>query len=270
MKIKHLVPILFFCASLISTLLPDIYLSAARPARASSVLVIAHRGGIFPDIPENTLSNFRMAIQQGTDVIEVDLRSSRDGQILIMHDETLDRTTNGSGNISHFTLEELKQLDAGGGERIPTFVDLLKIIEDTRAKLLLDIKKGPLLNIGKVITLIEQYHCSLDVIAGVRSLADLDSLKKINPNIRTLGFIGQPDQINLYIKAGVDIIRLWPDWIDENTELVTSLREKNVPVWVTIAELSDDVLTRLLKYGVSGFITDHPEKLRMMLEKMDQ
>lgn len=270
MKIKHLVLILFFCASLINTLLPDIYLYAAGPARASSVLVIAHRGGSFPDIPENTLSNFRMAIQQGTDIIEVDLRSSRDGQILIMHDETLDRTTNGSGNVSDFTLKELKQLDAGGGERIPTFVDLLKIIEGTRAKLLLDIKKGPLLNIGKVITLIEQYHCSLDVIAGVRSLADLDSLKKINPNIRTLGFIGQPDQINLYIKAGVDIIRLWPDWIDENTELVTSLREKNVPVWVTIAKLSDDELRRMLGYGVTGFITDHPEKLRLMLERLNQ
>jgi len=262
--------IAMFWACLLNILIADIGLNNTWSARRSSVLVIAHRGGIFPDIPENTLSNFKMAIRQGVDIIEVDLRSSRDGQVLIMHDATLDRTTDGSGDICDYTLEELKELDAGAGEKIPTYEELLKLIRGTRVKLLLDVKLSPKLNMDKVIAITEKYSSTLDVIAGVRSLPDLDSLKKINPNIRTLGFVGRPEEIKLYIDGGVDIIRLWQGWVLKKPGLIATLRERNVPVWVTLTDLEQGALDGMIHDGVTGFITDFPEKLEAMLENMDE
>ena len=76
------------------------------------IVVVAHRG-LAPGLPENTLHAFRHALGLGVDFIEVDLRMSRDGVPVIMHDKTVDRTTNGQGIVKTVTLAELKKLDAG-------------------------------------------------------------------------------------------------------------------------------------------------------------
>ena len=89
------------------------------------VVSIAHRGGIVSGVPENTLAAFREAINQGADAIEIDLRGTKDGEIVIIHDKTVDRTTNGRGRVIDQTLVELKMLDAGHGERIPTYEEVL-------------------------------------------------------------------------------------------------------------------------------------------------
>jgi len=73
-----------------------------------NVAFVAHRGGIVPGYPENTLAAFRQAVKHGAEVFEVDLRGTKDGEVVIMHDETLDRTTNGTGNVTDYTLAELK------------------------------------------------------------------------------------------------------------------------------------------------------------------
>ena len=140
-----------------------------------NIAFIAHRGGIIPGYPENTLAAFRQAIKHGAEVIEIDLRGTKDGEVVIVHDETLDRTTNGKGKITDYTLTELKKLDAGGGERIPTYEEVLQLVSGTGVKLLLDIKESPLLDKRKVARLTED--------------------------------------IEPFAQAGVDIIRLWPKWI---------------------------------------------------------
>lgn len=111
-----------------------------------NVAFVAHRGGIVPGYPENTLAAFRQAAKHGAEVIEVDLRGTKDGEVVIMHDETFDRTTNGKGKVTDYTLAELKKLDAGGGERIPTYEEALQLVAGTGVKLLLDIKESPVLN----------------------------------------------------------------------------------------------------------------------------
>ena len=83
-------------------------------------VTIAHRGGLVPDYPENTLTAFRKTIETGAEVIEIDLRSTKDGEIVVLHDSTIDRTTDGRGPVAETTLGELKTLDAGKGERVPT------------------------------------------------------------------------------------------------------------------------------------------------------
>ncbi|MEV6327610.1 glycerophosphodiester phosphodiesterase family protein [Streptomyces sp. NPDC051909] len=101
-----------------------------------SFLTIGHRG-VMGVAPENTLLSFVRAEQAGMDAIELDLHLSKDGALVVMHDADVDRTTDGTGPIAGKTLAELKELDAGGGERIPVFEEVLTAV---RAPLQAEIK----------------------------------------------------------------------------------------------------------------------------------
>jgi len=90
--------------------------------------LVGHRGAMGLE-PENTLRSFRRAVALGADAVELDLRVSRDGHLVILHDADVDRTTDGDGPVSEMSLAELRQLDAGLGERIPTFTEVLDEIE---------------------------------------------------------------------------------------------------------------------------------------------
>jgi glycerophosphoryl diester phosphodiesterase len=92
-----------------------------------SLLTVGHRGMMGVE-PENTLRSFRRADFEGVDVIELDLRLSKDGELVVMHDAQLDRTTDGTGPIGDHTLAELRELDAGQGERIPVFEEVLDAV----------------------------------------------------------------------------------------------------------------------------------------------
>lgn len=101
-----------------------------------NIYVSAHRG--YSEVyPENTMAAFRAALDLGVDQIETDIRVTKDGELVIMHDAAVDRTTSGSGAVESYTLAELKQLDAGikkgerfAGERIPTLVEFMELIKD--------------------------------------------------------------------------------------------------------------------------------------------
>ena len=101
-----------------------------------NIYVAAHRGWS-AEYPENTMLAFRKAAELGVDQIEIDVRMTKDGELVIIHDPTVDRTTDGTGNVCDLTLEEIKKLDAGvkkdarfAGERIPTFTEFMDYIKD--------------------------------------------------------------------------------------------------------------------------------------------
>ena len=91
------------------------------------MLNIAHRGASAYK-PENTLASFQKAIDLNADMIELDLRCSKDGRLVVIHDKTVDRTTNGRGKVSNKDLAQLKALNAGDGESIPTLEESLNLI----------------------------------------------------------------------------------------------------------------------------------------------
>jgi glycerophosphoryl diester phosphodiesterase len=101
-------------------------------------LVIAHRGASAYE-PENTLRAFALAIEQGAQMIELDLHSTRDGQVVVIHDFTLDHTTNLTGRVNQLTLAEIKKADAGKGERVPTLDETLDLTLG-KVRLYLEIK----------------------------------------------------------------------------------------------------------------------------------
>lgn len=227
-----------------------------RPGQ--SVIFVAHRGGIVPGTPENTMRAFREAIRDGVHAIEVDLRGTKDGAVVIMHDETVDRTTNGHGKVTDLMLDELKRLDAGQGERIPSYDEVLKIVAGTGVTVLLDIKTSPVLNKSKVVRLTEKHNAVLNVIVGARNLEDLRAFKTLNPNLRTLGFIRRIEDIEPFAWAGVDIIRLWPEWIHKDPGLIKRVHQLGKPVWTTAGSASCEELETLIQLGVNGILSDTP------------
>ena len=103
-----------------------------------NIYVAAHMGGA-ADHPENTMEAFRASLKFDIDQIETDLHMTKDGELILMHDDTVDRTTNGSGLIREMTLSEIKTLDAGNGNEVPTFVELMELVKDHPA-LTLDVE----------------------------------------------------------------------------------------------------------------------------------
>ncbi len=130
------------------------------------IMLAAHRGasGV---APENTLAAIQKALDSPADFIEIDIHQTRDSQLVVMHDATLDRTTTGKGAIAEHTLAEIKQLDAGSwfkpefkNERVPTLEEVLQLVKG-RKKLLIELKKGNAFYPGmenQVIALLRQYR----------------------------------------------------------------------------------------------------------------
>jgi glycerophosphoryl diester phosphodiesterase len=232
-----------------------------------NIAFVAHRG-LAPGYPENTLAAFRQAIKLGAEVLEIDLRGTKDGEVVILHDETLERTTNGKGKVTDMPLAELKQLDAGKGERIPTYEEVLQLVGGTGVKLLLDIKESPVLNKKRIVELTEKHNAVLNVIAGPRNLNDLRIFRTLNPNIRTLGFIAKTDDIEPFAQAGIDIIRLWPKWIYAEPHLVKKVHDLGRPVWTTANDAPREELEKLVRLGVNGILTDLPDVMSEMLRDM--
>ncbi len=229
-----------------------------------TVAFVAHRG-LAPGYPENTLAAYREAIRLGAEVLEIDLRGTKDGEIVILHDETLERTTNGKGKVTDFTLAELKKLDAGKGERIPTYEEVLQLVNGTGVKLLLDIKESPVLNKKRVVELTEKHNAVLNVIVGPRNIDDLRTFRSLNPNLRTLGFIPTTGDIDGFVQAGVDIVRLWPKWIHAEPQLVKKVHDLNRPVWTTANDDPRAELEKLVRLGVNGILSDLPDVMSAML-----
>jgi glycerophosphoryl diester phosphodiesterase len=275
-----------------------------------TVVNVGHRG-LSPGFPENTLAAFQNSIDIGVDMIELDLRGTADGEVVVIHDETVDRTTDGAGVVTEMTLEEIKSLDAGSwfdpsfaGERVPTYEEVLDLVAGTGVKLLLDIKLSPVLDKERIVRLTEQFGAELDVIVGVRSVEDLREFRALNPNFRTLGFIPEPRAIDKFHRAGVDIIRLWPDnedddhdWIYDSRDsrrcqaevrrrqrqyergriddpgsrscLVQKVHDLGLPVWTTADDRPREELDELIQLRVNGILTDLPLVLAELLADIE-
>ena len=112
-------------------------------ARASGRPLIGGHRGNPAELPENTLGSFRSAIELGVDMVECDVHLSSDGELVVIHDHTVDRTTGGHGLVRDLTAAELRELDAGGGERIPLLDEVLELVAG-RTGLAIEIKQAPL------------------------------------------------------------------------------------------------------------------------------
>ncbi|WP_026369197.1 glycerophosphodiester phosphodiesterase [Kallotenue papyrolyticum] len=155
--------------------------------------LIGHRGAS-GYAPENTMASFERAVAMGVDAIELDVHPTRDGELVVIHDPTLERTTNGRGLVSAHTLAELQQLDAGSwfdpafaGERIPSLSEVLAWARG-RTKVVIEIKQGPIFYQGieaQLLATLERTGMRDQVLVISFDHHSVRALKRLAPEIPT-------------------------------------------------------------------------------------
>jgi glycerophosphoryl diester phosphodiesterase len=182
-----------------------------------------------------------------------------------LHDENVDRTTNGSGPANALTLVEVTKLNAGNGFSVPTFQEVIRLIKGKDIKLLLDLKEQNLWYRQEIGDLIEKYEISEQIIIGARSLEDVLYFKNMDKRLKILGFIPDAEAAHSYIDHGANIIRIWPDWVEDDISVISVCQQNKIPIWVTSGDMGADGISALLSHGITGFIHDAPEKLMKIL-----
>ena len=179
-----------------------------RAREAGAPLIGGHRGNP-AEHPENTLASFRSAIELGVDMIECDVHLSADGELVVIHDHTLDRTTSGSGLVAEHTLAELRDLDAGGGQRVPTLAEVCRLAQG-QVGLCIETKQIPIPYPGLEEKLIAQLR-EFDMVdqtavisfhhGGVRRVKELEPLLAVG----VLEGARPIDPVAILRSAGADI-----------------------------------------------------------------
>ncbi|MDQ1043274.1 glycerophosphodiester phosphodiesterase family protein [Streptomyces sp. V4I2] len=215
-------------------------------------LTIGHRGVMGVE-PENTLRSFVAAEQAGLDVIELDLHLSKDGALVVMHDTDVDRTTDGTGPIAEQTLDELRALDAGCGERVPVFEEVL---DGVRAPLQAEIK-----DVAAARALAEVMH-RRDLVARVEVSSFHDEaiaeIARLVPGVRTalIGSRFGPDIVDRAVAAGAATVCLNIRRL--TLEVVEHARKADLKIIGWVVNTQDHLrLVRALE--LDGATTDYPE-----------
>lgn len=220
------------------------------------VVVTSHRGAGSLE-PENTLRAMQRAIALGVDQIETDVQLTRDGHLVLIHDPTVDRTTNGTGKVAELTFTEILQLDAGFGERVPTLEETLAL---TRGKVVLQIEfKGP----GTALPVVHAVEAA-DVVDQVVITSFkhqwLIEARTLNPKLHTGALWGRlpADVVQQTQQLGFHALHIWHEWIDQ--QLVKEAHQKGLLVRAWNTDKEED-MRRLIDLGVDAIGSDRPDVL---------
>jgi glycerophosphoryl diester phosphodiesterase len=223
--------------------------------------IIAHRGAS-GEFPENTLLAIEHAIQQGADAVEIDVFAVQ-GELIVIHDHHLSRTTNGTGSIYQFSLQQLMQLDAGRGEPIPT---LWQVLQQVQNKLWLNIElKGentvePLLGLLQRAEQELGFDCQQLLISSFNHHLLL-ALQHQRPELK-LGALTASlpiDYARFAAKLGAYSVNGDVSFI--NQAFVDDAKKRGLKVYVYTVDHSDDI-ARMAQYGVDGIFTNFPARSR--------
>ncbi len=269
-------------------------ISMQRPENPYSQIekphVIAHRGGA-GIAPENTLLAFEQAATLPIDALEMDMHMSADGVLVVSHDETVDRSTEGTGLVKAKTLAELRALDFGyrfedaagafpfrdRGYELPTLQDIFERFPDWILNI--DIKQHDPLVVETFVRMIERFGMQKNVVVGSFDTKTIQYFRRLLPEVATAGT--QREVASFFALCKLGMTRLWQNdcvvfQIPERAhglqllteKFVRKLHQKGVMLHVwTVNEAAD--MRRLLALGVDGLITDFPLRLLDVLERDD-
>jgi glycerophosphoryl diester phosphodiesterase len=220
--------------------------------------VYAHRGAS-AEQPENTLAAFRRALELGVEGIELDVHLSSDGVPMVIHDATVDRTTSGSGAVAEMTCEELQELDAGNGERIPRLGEVLDLVGN-RLHVDIEVKANAA---GEAVLrevegrdlrwLISSFDW--DVLRYVRS-------QRADVELWPLTVGATDDAIAVAKELGAPALAIWHKGLD--ADVVAHLAEQGLGFWPWTVN-DPDLAETLLGLGAIGICTDDPAHIQERL-----
>jgi len=225
--------------------------------------VLGHRGCAGLE-PENTIRAFKRAIDLGVDLIEFDVRMTKDKKLVIIHDEKLDRTTNGQGFVRDFNFEEIRKFDAGKGEKIPSLEGTLDFLKNQEPTIVIEIKEPE--TTEKILKIINREKIKDKVIIVSFWLETLKKIKEINPKIKTAALFRKEVKniIPLIKKIKADGLGLEYHSIDK--EIVKDCHKENLEInaW-TVNEIED--IERMIKLGVDIISSNYPNRVLEILKK---
>lgn len=208
-------------------------------------IISGHRGGMEMGFPENSIEAFENTLKYTPAFYEIDPRLTKDSVIVLMHDATLNRTTNGKGKVSDYTLAELKQLrlkDKDGNItdfRIPT---LAEAIEWARGRTILNLDKKDV-PLEMTAEIIRKHHAEAFVMVTVHNAEQAQFYYRQNPNQMFSAFIKTPDALKAYEEAGIPykqmIAYIGPDVKPSNQELYQLLHGKGIRCMISSAPTYD-------------------------------
>ncbi|MCJ7695852.1 MAG: hypothetical protein MUO40_10560 [Anaerolineaceae bacterium] len=239
-------------------------------------LIVAHRGAS-AKAPENTLAAFNLALEMGADGIELDVMLTKDEELVVIHDDTVDRTTNGSGRVSEFSYNTLRDLDAGAtyssafqGEHLP---NLAEVFKQFGGKMLINVElknyASPFDTLTeRVIDLIENFNLLESTILSSFNPFNLSKAFKKNPLIKR-GLLTFPKTLGCLLRGPIGRIfpydALHPYYSDVTERMVKKMHAlgRQVNVWT----VDDPVELRLLtSMGVDMIICNDPWSARQVIE----
>jgi glycerophosphoryl diester phosphodiesterase len=226
-------------------------------------LVISHAacGG---HAPENTLAGVREALRFGVDAIEIDVQASADGVPVLMHDLTVDRSTNGSGQVAKLSLEELRTLDAGG-EPVPTLAEVLEITGG-RALLVVEIKQPGIEEL--IAGVVRERQALGDVMVWSFFPQALEGMRKVEPRIPAALLVSPeslprwPHMRELAVRTGLQAVSVFFAGINE--EIARDCRRSGLALYAWTVD-SEQEMRRLIALGLDGVCTNFPDKTVALL-----
>ncbi|HYJ13487.1 MAG TPA: glycerophosphodiester phosphodiesterase family protein [Thermomicrobiales bacterium] len=223
--------------------------------------IYAHRGASF-ELPENTLSAFARAIELKADGIELDVHLSSDGIPVVIHDDTVDRTTNGTGEVAAHSAAELQALDAGQSQPIPTLKEVLDLVAG-KLHVDIEIKAGAA---GDAVLVLTSQYPDLEFAISSFNHDALRHVRTVNGKVELwpLTAAVTDDVIHTALALGSPQIAAYDRMLNE--EIVAEVRRQGLSVWVwTVNDIVRAL--ELVNWGVVGICTDDPATVIQALKK---
>lgn len=236
-------------------------------------LCIAHRG-FSGKYPENTMLAFKKAIEAGCGGIELDVHLTRDNEIVVIHDETVDRTTDGRGAVKDFTLQELRFLNAGCSfpgcsEKIPTLREYFELVKNLPILTNIELKNSEYYYEGleeKTIQIVREFHLEDSVVFSSFNNASIMLCRQLAPEIKGGFLCDKPVQNCGSYASFCGIAYIHPNYSQITEGEISSCHAKGVGLnlW-TVNE--PEAMRRFIRLGVQGIITNHPDICSRILKE---
>jgi glycerophosphoryl diester phosphodiesterase len=226
-------------------------------------IVVAHRGasGV---APENTLLAHQVAFDIGAHMIEIDVQETEDGELVCIHDYEVDRTTNGVGEIAEMSFNELRELDAGQGQKIPS---LSEVLDFCRGKLKVNIELKVTDVEKQVLSLVQKRSMLSDIMISSFLHGTLVEARSLNPEVVTAVLVTEIDESIADYVIEIDSNALNPQFQNVSEGLIEELHKHNLQIFPwTVNDLQS--ITEMLKIGVDGIITDFPDRALEILKQV--
>ena len=224
-------------------------------------IIIAHRGAS-GHAPENTLLSYQRAFELGAQMIELDVHETLDGDLVCIHDSTVDRTTNGSGEVHSLTYRELLDLDAGEGERIPLLEDVIKYAS---GKIQVNIELKTIGTEKNILDIVERHGMFRDIMISSFFHGSLVTVRELNELVTTAILVDKPKVELVSYAMDFRANAINPRHQLVSHELIQDAHSVGLKVFPWTVNDSQTMM-KLFAIGIDGLISDFPDRAVNALE----